>query len=333
VAGSSIPIVDLWRIDGGALRDLRRRCGRKGFALAKIASRSTSISAMHSSSLRIIALPAVLTLVCFSGAWFAPAAAQAQGPRERSEKNALRGMTGEFDGVGMVLWVSRDEAQQLLPPNPDLRLDYPGGGDRYPIVLLLGSQHDVGVQLRRAYIHPRFLKQYENAYVIVPYLRHPAASGHVYTFSKIFVSDERVTEQGAKLNHSPKVHAEIEDGRDRFVVTYEGQRRIDLTMQEGPSLSKLHEASAGTKSNSQATVEFLHAVFRQPKIEFSPNPHVFAFDFMAEASGLSPALVSGTIVVPAEGSAGKPNGVTVLSPDRPIEAVRFSSHWTKTLQH
>ena len=274
----------------------------------------------------------VMGPLCWMTACLIPLAARAEPPRERAEKNALRGMTGEFDGVGMVLWVSRDEAQRLLP-NPELRLDYPGEADRYPIVLLLGSQHDVGVQLRRAYIHPRFLKQYENAYVIVPYLRHPAASGHVYTFSKIFVSDERVTEQGAKLNHSPKVHAEIEDGRDRFVVTYEGQRRIDLAMQEDPPTGKLHEASAGTHSGAQSTVEFLRGVFRQPKIEFSPNPHVFAFDFMAEASGLSPAQVSGTVVVPgASGIAGKTDVITVLSPDRPVEAIRFSSHWTKTLQ-
>ena len=145
-------------------------------------------------------------------------------------RTALRGMTGEFDGVGMLLWVSREEARRLLS-NPDLRLDYPGDGD-VPVVLLLGSQHDVGVQLRRSYIHPRFLRQYENAYVIVPFLRHPAARGDVYTFSKIFVSDARVSEEGAKLNHSPKVHAAIEDASDRFVVNYEGQRRIDLTMQE-----------------------------------------------------------------------------------------------------
>ena len=125
-------------------------------------------------------------------------------------------MTGEFDGVAIVLWVSRDEARRLLP-NPDLRLDYPDDADRHPVVLLLGSEHDVGVQLRRSYVHPRFLRQYENAYVIVPYLRHPAAAGRVYTFSKIFVSDERVTEQGTKLNHSPKVHAAIEDAADHFV--------------------------------------------------------------------------------------------------------------------
>ncbi len=270
--------------------------------------------------------------LCWITACLLPLAGRAEPPRERAEKNALRGMTGEFDGVGMVLWVSRDEAQRLLP-NPELRLDYVGKADRYPIVLLLGSQHDVGVQLRRSYIHPRFLKQYENAYVIVPYLRHPAANGHVYTFSKIFVSDERVTEQGAKLNHSPKVHAEIEDGRDRFVVTYEGQRRIDLAMQVNPPTSKLHPASTGTQTGAESTLEFLRAVFRQPKIEFSPNPHVFAFDFMAEASGLSPAQVSGTVVVPAANStAGKTDAITVLSPDRPVEAIRFSSRWTKTLQ-
>jgi hypothetical protein len=270
--------------------------------------------------------------LCLVLSFFSQPAARAEPPRERAEKNALRGMTGEFDGVGMVLWVSRDEAQRLLP-NPKLRLDYPGEANRYPIVLLLGSQHDVGVQLRRSYIHPRFLKQYENAYVIVPYLWHPAASGHVYTFSKIFVSDERVTEQGAKLNHSPKVHAEIEDGRDRFVVTYDGQRRIDLAMHENPPTGKLHPTSAGSQTGAESTVELLRAVFRQPKIEFSPNPHVFAFDFMAEASGLSPAQVSGTVVVPAaSGTAGKTDLITVLSPDRPIEAIRFSSRWTKTLQ-
>ena len=283
-------------------------------------------------SCRVVASSTLVVLVCFAGEWLAPAAALAQAPRERAEKNALRGMTGEFDGVGIVLWVSRDEAKRLLP-NPELRLDYPSETDRYPIVLLLGSQHDVGVQLRRSYIHPRFLKQYENAYVIVPFLRHSAASGHVYTFSKIFVSDERVTEQGAKLNHSPKVHAEIEDGRDRFVVNYDGQRRIDLALQENPPAGKLHPASTGTQSGAESTVEFLRAVFRQPKIEFSPNPHVFAFDFMAEASGLSPAQVSGTVVVPAaSGTAGKTDMITVLTPDRPVEAIRFSSRWTKTLQ-
>lgn len=41
------------------------------------------------------------------------------------------------------------------------------------------------------------------------YLRHPAAAERVYTFSKIFVSDERVTKKGTNLNHSPKAHAAI----------------------------------------------------------------------------------------------------------------------------
>jgi hypothetical protein len=40
-------------------------------------------------------------------------------------------------------------------------------------------------------------------------LRHPAAAERVYTFSKIFVSDERVTKKGTNLNHSPKAHAAI----------------------------------------------------------------------------------------------------------------------------
>jgi hypothetical protein len=244
-------------------------------------------------------------------------------------------MTGEFDGVGMVLWVSREEARRLLP-NPDLRLDYPGDGN-VPIVLLLGSQHDVGVQLRRSYIHPRFLRQYENAYVIVPYLRHPAARGDVYTFSRIFVSDARVTEEGAKLNHSPKVHAAIEDASDRFVVNYEGQRRIDLVMQGNPPANKLHAVAAvnsAPQTNQPSTAELLRAIFRQPKIEFSPNVHVFAFDFMAEASGLNSAVVSGTVTVPpgvATAAGERSTDVTLLSPDRPVEAIRFSSHWTKSL--
>jgi hypothetical protein len=287
-------------------------------------------------SCRVLRLFVFATSICAAANSSAPPVAQAQSPRDRSEKNAVRGMTGEFDGVGMVLWVSREDARRLLP-SPDLRLNYRGDGDSYPVVLLLGSQHDVGVQLRRSYIHPRFLKQYENAYVIVPYLRHPAAKGDVYTFSKIFVSDARVTEQGAKLNHSPKVHAAIEDAADRFVVNYEGQRRIDLTMHDNPPASKLRAVSAANTpvlSKQTSNVELLRAIFRQPKIEFSPNVHVFAFDFMAEASGLSPAQVSGTVVVPAaNGAVGKTDVITVLSPDRPVEAIRFSSRWTKTLQH
>jgi len=285
-----------------------------------------------------------LVIILASSAWLAVGAvprAVAEGPRDRSEKNAVRGMTGEFDGVGIVLWVSRDEARRLLP-NSDLRLDYPDDADQHPVVLLLGSEQNVGVQLRRSYIHPRFLRQYENAYVIVPYLRHPAVAERVYTFSKIFVSDERVTEKGIKLNHSPKVHAAIEDAADRFVVNYDGERRIDLTMEENPPAAKLPAlvARARTPHNAPATADLLRTIFRQPKIEFSPNVHLFAFDFMAEASGLTPTIVSGTIRVPAvesdqsrSGSVGdRSSDVLLLSPDRPVEAVRFSSHWTKTLQ-
>ena len=274
----------------------------------------------------ILAAAACLTAGAVPRAW-------AEGPRDRAEKNAVRGMTGEFDGVAMVLWVSRDEARRLLP-NPDLQLDYPDDADRHPVVLLLGSEHDVGVQLRRTYVHPRFLRQYENAYVIVPYLRHPAAAGLVYTFSKIFVSDERVTEKGVKLNHSPKVHAAIQDAADRFVVNYEGERRIDLTMQENPPAEKLQALVAGTRAcaHAPATPDLLRTIFRQPKIEFSPNVHLFAFDFMAEASGLTSAIVSGTVRVPAVGSGQSRSGsvgdqssdVLLLSPDRPVEAIRFS---------
>ncbi|HEX3997498.1 MAG TPA: hypothetical protein VHX65_02995 [Pirellulales bacterium] len=250
-------------------------------------------------------------------------------------------MTGEFDGLGIVLWVSRDAARRLLP-NSDLRLDYPDDANLHPVVLLLGSERDVGVQLRRSYIHPRYLRQYENAYVIVPYLRHPAVSGRVYLFSKIFVSDERVTERGTKLNQSPKVHAAIEDAANRFVVNYDGEQRIDLTMQENPPASNLHVlvAAARAPKTAPATAELLRTIFRQPKIEFSPNVHLFALDFMAEASALAPEIVSGTVRVPAVLSNESPSGsindrasdVLLLSPGRPIEAVRFSSHWVKALQ-
>ncbi len=293
---------------------------------------------MH-RSIRVSHLLILAAAVCLA-AGGAPRAL-AEGGRDRSQKNAVRGMTGEFDGVGIVLWVSRDEARRLLP-NPDLRLDYPGDADRHPVVLLLGSEHDVGVQLRRSYVHPRFLRQYENAYVIVPYLRHSAAAGLVYTFSKIFVSDERVTEKGANLNESPKVHAAIEDAADRFAVSYNGERRIDLTMQDNPPAAKLHAlvAVARAPHNAPATAELLRTIFQQPKIEFSPNVHLFAFDFMAEASSLTPAIVSGTVRMPAVGSGQSQSGaagggasdVVLLSPDRPVEAIRFSSHWAKKLE-
>ncbi|HEV3418322.1 MAG TPA: hypothetical protein VG056_15970 [Pirellulales bacterium] len=267
------------------------------------------------------------------------ALSRAEPPRDRSEKNAVRGLTGDFDGIGFVLWISREQARQLLPKNPDLRLDYPGDGQRYPIVLLLGAQQDVGVQFGRGYVHPRFLKHYENAYVIVPYLRHPALAGYCYTFSRIYVSDERIVEEGTKLNHSPKVHAEIEDRPDRFVVDFEGQRRIDVALRE-PSVSgkvadrdperKVREASSTANRNPPSTLDFLREVFKQPKIEFSPNPHVFDFDFMAEASAVRPAEVSGTIVLqPATDSATGAADMTVLAPGHQVEAVHFSSHWTK----
>lgn len=270
-----------------------------------------------------------------------PPRASAEGPRDRSQKNAVRGLTGEFDGLAILLWVPRDEARRLLP-NPDLRLDYPNKADCHPVVLLLGSQHDVGVQVRHSYIHPRFLRQYENAYVIVPYLRHPAATGLVYTFSKIFVSDERVTEEGERLNRSPKVHATIEAAAGQFVVNYDGEQRINLAINDNPSAPKIHAivAAEGAPHDAPPTAELLRTIFRQPKIEFSPNVHLFAFDFMAGATGLTPATVSGIICVPAIAVSQSPNqsaknqssDVLLLSPEHPVEAIHFSSHWTKSLE-
>ncbi|MCE9553375.1 MAG: hypothetical protein K8T91_08365 [Planctomycetes bacterium] len=294
---------------------------------------------MHQSS----RVPLLILLTASVGlAVVAAPRASAQGLRDRSQKKAVRGMTGDFDGLGMVLWVTRDEARRLLP-NSDLQLDYPGDADRHPIVVLLGAEHNVGVQLGRSYVHPRFLQEYENAYVIVPYLRHPSTDQHVYIFSKIFVSDEKVTERGSKLNGSPKVHAAIEDAADRFLVDYQGERRIDLTMQEKPPAAKPQAvvAQSPRSNNTPATADLLRAIFRQPKIEFSPNVHLFSFDFMAEAAGLTPAIVSGTIRAPAltsdpsqKGSVGdRSSDVLLLSPNHPVEAVRFSSHWVKSLQH
>jgi hypothetical protein len=280
--------------------------------------------------------PSLARIIRISGALYlsllgvAPVAARGEPPRDRAEKNAVRGMTGTFDGIGLVVWVSRDEAQQLLPAGEGLRLDYPDTSDRYPIVLLLGSQQDVGVQFGRGYIHPRFLKHYENAYVIIPYLRHPAVNGYAYTFSRIYVSDERVVDEGSKLNHSPKVHATIEDQRDRFVVDFEGQRRIDVSIRDALTSVMLKPAANPGERKPTTTADFLRAVFKEPKIEFSPNPHLFEFDFMADASGLRPAAVSGTIVLQgAADGPSKPVNIAVLSPGESVEAVRFSGHWTK----
>jgi hypothetical protein len=268
--------------------------------------------------------------LCLAFVCVIAAAARGEPPRDRAEKNAVRAMTGTFDGIGMAVWIARDEARQLLPTIPDLRLDYPDGGDRYPIVLLLGSQQDVGVKFMRGYIHPRYLKHYENAYVIVPYLRHPAVKGYAYTFSRIYVSDERVVEEGSKLNHSPKVHATIEDQRDRFVVEFDGQRRIDVAVRDSLTSVMLRPAGSSSDREPQPTADFLRAVFKQPKIEFSPNPHLFEFDFMADASGLRPAQVSGTITLQgAAESSSKPADIAVLSPGQSIEAIRFSGRWTK----
>lgn len=290
---------------------------------------------MRSAS-RVTVFLFLVASACF--AVIAAPSASAQDLRNRSQKRAVRGMTGDFDGLGMVLWVSRDEARRLLP-NPNLQLDYPGDAERHPVVILLGAEHNVGVQFRNSYVHPRFLKDYDNAYVIVPYLRHPSAVGHIYIFSKIFVSDERVTERGSKLNNSPKVHATIKDSAQRFVVNYEGERRIDLAMWENPSAAQLQAvvAAASTpRHDVPATADLLRTIFRQPKIEFSPNVHLFSFDFMAEASHLTPTIVAGTIRVPAVASAAAGNrssDILLLSPDRPVEAIRFSSHWVKALKH
>jgi len=282
----------------------------------------------------------VLLLVVLAASVFLTAVAPqagAQGIRDRSQKKAVRGMTGDFDGVGMVFWVTHEEARRLLP-NPSLQLDYPGDARLHPVVLLLGAEHNVGVQLRRSYVHPRFLKHYDNAYVIVPYLRHPATSQHVYVFSKIFVSDDKVTERGSKLNGSPKVHASIEDAAGRFVVDYQGERRIDLSMREYQPTAQHQSpvAAARQPHPASATAALLRTIFRQPKIEFSPHVHLFAFDFMAEAKALTPAIITGTVRVPAVAgdSAGhRASDVVLLTPNYSVQAIRFSSHWVKTLQH
>ena len=241
----------------------------------------------------------------------------------------------------------------MLPADPDLRLGYPGEGDRYPVVILLGTEHRVGVQVRRGYIHPRFLRRYENAYVIIPYLRHPVLKGYCYTFSRIYVSDQRVVEDGARLNRSPKVYATIENMPGRFVVNFQGQSRIDVTFRDAPANATTSKAPAtdkrphatkaiaaatatSGKSDSALVAGFLRAVFKQPKIEFSPRPHVFDFDFMAGAE-VQPVLVSGKVSLqpvaasPA-GTAAAPGDISAVSAGQSVPAVRFSAHWTKTLE-
>jgi hypothetical protein len=68
-------------------------------------------------------------------------------------------------------------------------------------------------------------------------------------------------------------------------------------MQENPQASELHALATRTRAphNAPATADLLRTIFRQPKIEFFPNVHLFAFDFMAEASDVTPAIVSGTV--------------------------------------
>ena len=55
---------------------------------------------------------------------------------------------------------------------------------------------------------------------------------------------------------------------------------------------------------------------------------------MAGVTAVAPAEVSGTVILqPAADAPARPADIQVLWPDKPVAAVRFSGHWTKTLEY
>lgn len=100
------------------------------------------------------------------------------------ESLAYWGMSGDFFGTAVTVFVKRDDVQSLLPPElaivgDDELPDWLGERDDHPVILLLGRQSNLGKRkpILGTFRTVRLFRPYLETFVGIPFLKPRASEG------------------------------------------------------------------------------------------------------------------------------------------------------------
>jgi hypothetical protein len=223
-------------------------------------------------------------------------------PSGHSDSLAYTGMSGDFSGTVVTLFVRRDDVRSSLPPeltiveNDELP-DWLRQRDDHPVILLAGRQANLGKRkllLGRYRTVPLF-RPYLETFLAVPFLKPRASQGPSPCFHFVRVPCETFwpTETGILCMGWPKIQCPMQvDEQDRIQhYSIKDERGVEPLLSVETDLTDPVPLDPG-----QDSLDKIISMLSQPLVLINDGTLLFfRFDLRFEAAALSAVSASGTI--------------------------------------
>lgn len=175
-------------------------------------------------SLRLVFLALVPTMAAFA----ALPAVEAMSPGDAIAYGLIgkpASYSFNYEGTVVAIGVDRDVVASWLPAGLSLADSTPfPDAERHPVLFVLGTQSNFARHKLLTY-HPRFGREYDESFIIVPYLRlaDGQTCGDVSYYARLYLNNKAGTDLGRRLFGWPKVFSSIERLESRYTISALGQ--------------------------------------------------------------------------------------------------------------
>ncbi len=246
---------------------------------------------------------------------------------EPAEAKSLLGgpvaMRGRFTGIATIVGVDRGLLESWIPAEllPLVHLDYPDQNN-HPIIILSGTQNNVAAQMVGRFMVLPPLRQYKEVMIMIPFLKLNDGSepGHVWTFARIYVDNQRVVDLSTRLNKSPKEFALFKSPND---VT-------DVSQSDVTVLS-LKQTSTQLPDFTLQEESLIREMLAQIKVEMDDGELVrFDFNLIKNAPVLTPKEIITSLYLGSKlAKQDQPITLQSFAGQKPL-SFQFEGPWLKS---
>lgn len=244
--------------------------------------------------------------------------------RNRAADSPARLLGGIFDGVCAPAWLPTRVVRHWFPVGSTLEFDPVHGGEKHPVLFLMGRQRDVHNQLGSLRFDYAFGREYLELLMIVPDLRTGVTDQPpVSLYSQLYLTSFWSKILGRFIYGFHKHLGLIDERPDEFVVRSREGERNDLFR------ATFSTRSPTSHSANSPQFDPLRRWFAQPVFSFKgkrPSLSLPNYDF--RESQLTPLKVHGRMF---KGLCSHSSGKSFQTPpwgDDPLGAFALSVPWT-----